>query len=77
MDRKWKLGDDLYEKDSLLDGFTFEQLIIALHSGSRQIDRAEVLSVVKEIVEQNMTDLNFLVENNMDEIIERAMEGRC
>ena len=75
-EREWKLGEDLFIQDNALDGFTFEQLIIALHSGSRRVDADEVRKVVKEIVDQNLEDMWFLIEKNMDKIISESLKGR-
>ena len=30
-EREWKLGEDLVTSDSLLDGLTFDDLILAVH----------------------------------------------
>lgn len=76
IEREWKLGEDVFVQDNALDGFTFEQLIIALHSGSRRVDADEVRKVVKEIVEQNLEDMWFLIEKNMDKIISESLKGR-
>jgi len=76
MDRKWKLGEDLNEKDSLLDGLTFEDIITAVYSNEPIIDAASVKKVVKEILDRQTADLYILLENNMGEIIKRATKGR-
>lgn len=33
-ERKWKLGDDLSIDDNLLDGVTFDELIMTVHCNS-------------------------------------------
>lgn len=76
MERQWKLGEDVSEHDNLLDGITFNQLIISLHSGSEKVTPAEVRKVVKDMLEIQLEDMWFLVDKNMDEIIKRAMKGR-
>ena len=76
-EREWKLGEDVSEHDSLLNGFTFNQLIVSLHSGSRVVNPAEVRKVVRDMLETDLEDMWFLVEKNMDEIIKRAMKGRA
>jgi len=76
MDREWKLGVDLHETDSLLDGFTFESVITALYCGEPVIDESAVKRVVNDILKSQMQDLNCLLENNMNEIIKRAKKGR-
>lgn len=72
MDREWKLGDDLHEQDNLLDGFTFDDLITALHCNEPVVNATVVKRTVKEILEQHLEDLNYLIDNNMDEIIQRS-----
>lgn len=37
MERVWKLGDDLGRTDSILDGVTFDDLILAVHHNCQQI----------------------------------------
>ena len=76
MERQWKLGEDVSEHDNLLDGITFNQLIVSLHSGSDRVTPAEVRKVVKDMLEIQLEDMWFLVDKNMDEIIKRAMKGR-
>ena len=75
-DRAWNLGEDLNAGDSLLDGLTFEDLILAVHCNCRKIDRKAVTDTFKEIIEGRMQDADFLLENNMEAIIEEARKGR-
>lgn len=76
MDRQWKLGEDMYETDNILDGITFDHVILALHCGERVIDEKAVRRVVKEILEIQMQDFEYILNNNIDEIIARAKRGR-
>lgn len=76
MEPKWKLGDDLAQSDSLFDGITFDDLILAVHCNCRQITPAAVIETAKEILVGRMQDFNYLLENNMDEIMSAAMRGR-
>lgn len=73
---EWKLGIDLLRNDSVLDGFTFEQLIISLRSGSKKVDEAEIRKVAKEMLDIQLEDMNYLIDNNINEIIEAVLEGR-
>lgn len=75
MDRQWKLGEDLAEVDNILDQITFDDVILALHH-ERVINEQSLQSVVKDIMEQRMQDFEYLLENNIDEIIARAKRGR-
>lgn len=75
MERNWKLGDDLITKDSVLDGFTFDDLILAVHQ-SRVINENAVFTALNEILHQRIQDMNYLVSHNIQEILAAAKEGR-
>lgn len=77
MERKWKLGDDLDRYDDLLDGITFDDLILAVHCNCRKITPEAVLREAREILDIRMQDYRFLLENNLDAIIEEAKKGRA
>lgn len=77
MEPKWRLDDDLSTYDSLLDGLTFDDLILAVHCNCRNINEAAVLKELKEMLEGRHQDMMFLLKNNMDIIIQKAMEGRA
>lgn len=75
MEKNWRLGDDLITKDNLLDGFTFDDVILALHHTAK-INEQTAVAVLKDILEQRLTDMKFLFETNIDIIIAKAKEGR-
>ena len=75
MEREWRLGQDLFPEDNLLDGLTFNDLIMAVHQ-CRTVNRSTVHATLNEIMAQRRQDMVFLLENNMDIIIEKALEGR-
>lgn len=77
MEKKWKLGDDLDRYDNLLDGFTFDDLILAAHCNCRKITPEAVLREAREILDIRMQDYRFLLENNLDAIIAEAKKGRA
>lgn len=72
----WKLGEDLITSDNLLDGITFDDLILAAHCNCREITPAAVMREFKEIMASRMQDTEFLLEQNMNEIIREAKKGR-
>ena len=72
-ERKWELGDDLAESDNLV---TFENLILAVHCNCPVIDEKAVKETMKEIMEERLADMRFLLEKNMDAIIKAAKRGR-
>lgn len=75
-EQKWKLGVDIFRQDNLLDGITFDDLILAVHCNCRTICPTAVRSELRKILEQRQEDMVYLLENNMDCIMEEAQHGR-
>lgn len=75
-DRNWELGDDLLESDNLLDPVTFESVILAVHCNCPVVDRKSVEETIREIMEERLSDMRFLLSKNMDAIIKAAKKGR-
>lgn len=73
-ERKWKLGDDLITSDSLLDGVTFDDLILAVRCNCQVIDRAAVYSALNEILAIHRQDMRYLLENNWERLGERPAD---
>ena len=69
MDRAWKLGDDLITSDNILDGFAFDDIILAVRCNCSTIDVAAVLRTAREIMDQRLEDYYFILNNNVKEII--------
>ena len=76
MKRKYKLGIDLTKKDSLLDGFSLEDVIDALNCNEAEINEVVVKRVVNEMLKENLNNLYAVLENNIPEIIAYATAGR-
>jgi len=76
MESSWTLGDDLATYDNLLDGVTFDDLILAVHCNCRVVTRAAVHAELNHILASRKQDMNFLLEKNMDAIIAAALKGR-
>ncbi len=76
METNWTLGDDLATCDNLLDGVTFDDLILAVHCNCRTINRASVHAELNHMLASRKQDMNFLLEKNMDAIIATALKGR-
>lgn len=72
MERNWKLGDDLSAYDNVLDGFTFDDIIMAVHCNCRNITPEAVKKEVASILESRLQDMHYLIDKNMDEIIAAA-----
>lgn len=71
---RWKLGKDMLTSDTILDPVTFDDLILALKCNYAYIDETAVRTQMKEILDQRLEDWEYLVENNMDEIIALASD---
>ena len=76
MEQEWKLGADLSTCDNLLDGVTFDDLILAVHCNCRKITPEAVLSVLRTILAHRRQDMLHLLVNNMERIMEEAQKGR-
>lgn len=72
MMRNWKLWEDLCEYDNLLDPVSFHELIITVHCNCKEITEKTVRSELKRIMEIRQQDLNYLLSNNIEEIIKAA-----
>lgn len=75
-EREWKLGEDLVTSDNLLDGLTFDDLILAVHCNCRSITPSEVLTELKDMIEGRYQDMMCLLKKNMDAIMTEARKGR-
>lgn len=76
-DREWTLGKDLVTSDSLMDGLTFDDLILAVHCNCQTINRAAVHAELNRIMATRRQDMMFLLEKNMDTIMAEARKGRA
>lgn len=75
-EREWKLGEDLVTSDNLLDGLTFDDLILAVHCNCRAITPSAVLTELKDMIEGRYQDMMCLLKKNMDAIMTEARKGR-
>lgn len=75
-ENQWKLGIDMVSSDNMLDGFTFDDVILAVHHNCRQITPDQVRKQVYEILANRLEDLNYLLDNNIEEIMQEARKGR-
>lgn len=71
---EWKLGKDLLTSDTILDPVTFDDLILALKCNYAYIGETAVRTQMKEILDQRLEDVKYLIENNIDEIIALATD---
>ena len=75
-ENKYELGVDLVPSDSLLDGLTFADLILAVHCNCQEVTQVAVRAELRNILESRKQDMDFLLVKNMGAIIAAAMEGR-
>lgn len=73
---KWKLGEDMHQNDAIFDEITFSDIILAAHCNERVLDASAIKRVAKDILENRMIDFEYLIENNINEIIAEATKGR-
>lgn len=76
MNTEWKLGIDLNTQDSLLDGLTFDDLILAVQCNCREITPEAVMRELKEMLDGRLQDMTFLVKKNMPYIIGEVRRQR-
>ena len=76
IEKQWKLNEDMHKSDCIFDPITFEDIILAAHCNERVLDENAIKRVAREILENRMIDFEYLLENNIDEIIAEAAKGR-
>lgn len=76
MSRKWKLGEDLNLKDNLLDEISFEELITTVRCNCKEINHEIVGRELKNILENRIESMEFLLRKNMEIIIEEVEKGK-
>lgn len=74
IDSRWKLGQGMCSDENILDPVTFDDLILALKCNYDHPNEAAVLYQAREIIEQRLEDYNYLIENNIDEILAAVNE---
>lgn len=75
-ERQWKLNEDMHKSDCVLDPITFEDIILAVHHNSQVPNERAVKQAIKDILEIRMQDFEYIVANNINEIIAEAKKGR-
>ena len=76
IERQWKLNEDMHQSDCIFDPITFEDIILAAHCNERMLDENAIKRVAREILENRMIDFEYILENNIYEIIAEAAKGR-
>lgn len=75
-EKQWKLNEDMHQNDCIFDPITFNDIILAAHCNERILDESAIRRVAKEILENRMIDFEYILENNINEIIAEAKKGR-
>lgn len=75
-DKNWKLGDDLYTDNNILDPITFEDILLMLQCNEKIINTTSARKCFKELLEMRLEDARFLFDNNIDEIVKIAKSRR-
>lgn len=76
IEKQWKLNEDMHKSDCIFDPITFEDIILAAHCNERVLDKNAIKRVAREILESRLQDFEYLIENNINEIIAEAKKGR-
>lgn len=71
-DMKWR---EFCRCDSVLDEVTYESLVLDVQQ-EHEIDIDSVLRVAKDVIDQRLQDFWYLVNLNVDQLIEEASKGR-
>jgi ferredoxin-fold anticodon binding domain-containing protein len=75
-EKQWKLNEDMHKSDCIFDPITFEDIILAAHCNERVLNENAIKRVAREILESRLEDFEYLIQNNIDEIIAEAKKGR-
>lgn len=75
-EKQWKLNEDMHKSDCIFDPITFEDIILAAHCNERVLDEKAINRVAREILESRLEDFEYLIQNNIYEIIAEAAKGR-
>ena len=76
IEKQWKLNEDMHKSDCIFDPITFEDIILAAHCNERVLDENAIKRVAREILDNRMIDFEYILENNIYEIIAEAAKGR-
>ena len=72
MKKQNKLGIDLHQKDDLMSGFTFEDIIITLQCNEPIINEAAVKRIASEMLQGRLEDYEAMLNQNIAEILKQA-----
>ena len=73
---KYKLGEDMHINDAIFPEITFDEIITALHCNEQVIDRKAIRRVINEIMNARAQNFDYILNNNIAEIIAEAKNRR-
>ena len=73
---QWKLGDDIHIKDAIFQEITFDEIITTLCCNEPVIDRRAIQRVINEIMDIRTQDFDYILNNNIAEIIAEVKKRR-
>ena len=76
MEKEWKLNKDLYSDDNLLDGITFDDIILMLDCNEKEININTAQKCFNELLALRLEDAKELVRINLNEIVKEAKKRR-
>ena len=76
MERAWRLGEDLFLQDNLFDPITFEEVVMTAKCNCKVLSRDAVIRVVANIMEIRKQDFAFLLDRNIDAILEEVCKQK-
>ena len=75
-ERQWKLGEDLFPEDNMLDGFSFEDMIVLVKCNCEELTPANARKELEQMLASKLEDMYFLFDKNIDKILEIARSRR-
>lgn len=75
-EKQWKLGEDLFPEDNMLDGFSFEDMIVLVKCNCEELTPANARKELEQMLASRLEDMYFLFDKNIDKILENARSRR-
>jgi len=64
------LNESFHMKDSVLDGFTFEDLITTIQTSEAKIDEKTVLRILEKVIKLDVAGARSVVKKEMKNILD-------
>lgn len=75
-EKQWKLGEDLFPEDNMLDGFSFEDMIVLVKCNCENLTPENARKELEQMLASRLEDMYFLFDKNIDKILEIARSRR-